>query len=257
MFKIATWNVNSLRVREAHVVDWIKANSPDVLALQETKLLDDAFPAAVFEALGYRVIFSGQKTYNGVATLSRSPAEVLATELPGFPDPQKRVLAAVIDGVCVLNLYVPNGSAVGTDKYTYKLYWLSHLLTYTEHLLERYPRCLLLGDFNVAPADEDVHDPAEWRGKVLFSEPEKEAFHKLLDAGLHDCYRLFPQEPGGFTWWDYRAASFRRKRGLRIDHILASPALAAACQSCRIDVGPRKLEKPSDHAPVVAEFDLG
>jgi exodeoxyribonuclease-3 len=256
MFKIATWNVNSLRVRLPHVLEWIDNHRPDVLALQETKMVDDNFPAADFNAIGYHSAYSGQKTYNGVATLSKSKQDIITTLIPGYDDPQKRVLGSLIDEICVLNLYVPNGSEVGSEKYRYKLEWLTHLKTYTAELLQKYPYCILLGDFNIAPSDEDVHDPEEWNGKVLCSEAERQAFSKLISGGLDDCFRLFPRDDKIYSWWDYRAAGFRRNRGLRIDHILASHALSERCQGCNVDISPRKLERPSDHAPVFAEFQL-
>jgi exodeoxyribonuclease-3 len=256
MFRIATWNVNSLRVRLPQVLEWLNGENPDVLALQETKITDDEFPATEFQQAGYHAVFSGQKTYNGVATLSKLPATTIMTALPGYADTQKRVLCADINDVTVLNLYVPNGSEVGSDKYCYKLEWFSHLHHFVRDLLAANKKLLVLGDFNVAPEDRDVHDPQEWAGSVLVSEPERAEFRKLLAAGLCDTFRLFEQEDKSFSWWDYRAAAFRRNRGLRIDHILASPALAGLCRSCRIDKRPRKLERPSDHTPVIAEFDL-
>jgi len=256
MLKVASWNVNSLRVRLEHVLQWLDAEQPDILALQEIKLTDENLPARDIEAAGYTVLSNGQKTYNGVAILSRGPGEVLATGFPGYDDPQRRVLCAAYGDTAVLNLYVPNGSEVGSDKYTYKLQWLERLEAYTRDLLKDYPRCVLVGDFNIAPADEDVHDPEAWHGKVLCSEPERAAFARLLDTGLSDCFRLFPRDEKLYTWWDYRAAGFRRNRGLRIDHILASPALRDVCRDCRIDIEPRRLERPSDHAPILAEFDL-
>lgn len=257
MFSVATWNINSLRVRLPHVLTWLEANKPDVLALQEIKLIDDIFPASEFEKLGYRSLCSGQKTYNGVAILSKLPPQRLATVLPGNEDdPQKRVLCANIGPVCVLNLYVPNGSEVGSDKYHYKLKWLTHLQSYVKTLLQQHSHCVVLGDFNIAPTDADVHDPEEWRGKVLCSDAERAHYFGLIESGLADCYRLFPQPENTFSWWDYRAASFVRNRGLRIDLILANTPFAARCRSCRIDTGPRRLEQPSDHAPVIAEFDI-
>ena len=256
MFKIATWNVNSLRVRLPHVLDWLESERPDVLALQETKVTDEVFPVMEFNEIGYQATYSGQKTYNGVATISLQPADIVSTALPGFDDPQKRVLGVLVNDICVLNLYVPNGSEVGSEKYSYKLAWLSNLQSYTGMLLEKYKDCILLGDFNIAPADEDVHDPQEWAGKVLCSDLERQAFFKLTDAGLKDCFRSFEQEKDSFSWWDYRAAAFRRNRGLRIDHILASSDLAGHCKRCHIDKAPRLLERPSDHTPVVAEFDI-
>ena len=256
MFKIASWNVNSLRVRLPHVLDWLRTNSPDVLALQETKLTDDIFPVEQFAAAGYQAIYSGQKTYNGVAILSKLPLQLVSAEFPGFVEPQKRVLCATAGKIGVLNLYVPNGSEVGSDKYQYKLDWLSHLQSYARNVLEQHTYCILLGDFNIAPADQDVYDPAEWQGQVLCSEPERTHFFRLIDAGFKDCFRLFPQQENSYSWWDYRAAGFRRNRGLRIDHILADTGLAGRCVSCQIDKAPRKLEQPSDHAPIFAEFDI-
>lgn len=256
MFKVATWNVNSLRVRLPHVLDWLTTNSPDVFALQETKLTDDLFPVQQFEQIGYQAVYSGQKTYNGVAILSKSPLQIVSTQIPGFSDPQKRVLGTTIRQIHVLNLYIPNGSEVGSDKYQYKLDWLSHLQSYARTMLDEHTHCILLGDFNIAPADQDVYDPLEWQGKVMCSEPERAHFFSLIEAGLTDCYRLFPQPDKSYTWWDYRAAGFRRNRGFRIDHILADTGLAARCISCQIDQTPRKLQQPSDHTPVFAEFDI-
>ncbi|HCK80724.1 MAG TPA: exodeoxyribonuclease III [Candidatus Competibacteraceae bacterium] len=254
--KIATWNVNSLNVRLPQVLDWLRVEQPDLLALQETKLTDADFPMPDIANAGYRAVFSGQKTYNGVAVLSRLPAADLVVDLPGSDDPQRRVLGASIGGVRVLNLYVPNGQAVGSEKYAYKLAWLKQLALWTEQELIQYPRLVVLGDFNIAPEDRDVHDPIAWTGQILCSEPERNAFRRLLQLGLQDSFRLFPQEPNTFSWWDYRAAAFRRNMGLRIDHILASPALAAVCTTCRVDKTPRRLERPSDHAPVIAEFAI-
>jgi len=240
----------------SHVLDWLQEHAPDVLALQETKITDDAFPLAEFASAGYTAAFAGQKTYNGVATLSKKPLQVISMEMPGYPDPQKRVLCTTHGDTCVLNLYVPNGSEVGSEKYAYKLDWLSHLHSYTSSLLKQYRNCILLGDFNIAPADADVHDPGEWSGKILCSAAERKSFFDLIDCGLTDCYRIFPQENNEFTWWDYRAAGFRRNRGLRIDHILANDDLARLCKNCSIDIAPRKRDRPSDHAPVMAEFTL-
>jgi exodeoxyribonuclease-3 len=254
MLKIATWNVNSLRVRLPQVVNWLEFHQPDILALQETKISDPDFPSAALEATGYQAVFAGEKTYNGVAVLSRQPAAEVVTDLPGLADTQRRVLGATIAGIRVLNLYVPNGQAVGTDKYTYKLTWLAKLADYLREQLIAHPRCVALGDFNIAPEDRDVYDPAAWAGQVLCSEPERLALRHLLELGLVDTFRLFEQVPASFSWWDYRAVAFRRNQGLRIDLILASPALAHACKACRIDKATRALERPSDHAPVVAEF---
>ena len=256
MAKIATWNVNSLKVRLGQVLDWLATEKPDLLALQETKTVDQNFPTEQIEAAGYRAAFAGQKTYNGVATLSLAPGEEVVTELPGLEDPQRRLLASTIDGVRVLNVYVPNGQEVGSEKYAYKLDWLEKLRGYLAAELSRHPRLVVLGDFNIAPEDRDVHDPEAWRGKILCSDPERAALGALLDLGLRDLFRLFDQEERLFSWWDYRMLGFRRNHGLRIDLILASKHLAEACTACRIDKEPRKLERPSDHTPVLAEFDL-
>ncbi|HEX9628237.1 MAG TPA: exodeoxyribonuclease III [Acidiferrobacterales bacterium] len=254
--KIATWNVNSLNVRLPQVLDWLSAERPDVLGLQETKLTDDKFPRAAIEAAGYRVVFAGQKTYNGVALLSRGALRDIVTDLPGIEDPQRRVLGATVGKLRVLNLYVPNGESVDSPKYAYKLDWLAALARYAKEQLAAHPRLALIGDFNIAPEERDVHDPKAWAGQVLFSDRERAAFGALVDAGLCDTFRLFEQAEGLYSWWDYRMGAFRRNRGLRIDHILASPELCKACRACRIDTGPRAAERPSDHAPVVAEFDL-
>lgn len=257
MLRIASWNVNSLKVRLPHVLDWLATVQPDVLGLQETKTVDADFPAEALREAGYAVAYSGQKTYNGVALLSRTPAEDVVTDLPGLADPQRRVLGATVGDLRVLNLYVPNGQEVGTDKYAYKLDWLEKLATCVEAELERHPKLVVMGDFNIAPDDRDVHDPQAWRGKILCSEPERAAFARLLALGLVDTFRLFEQPPATFSWWDYRAAGFRRNLGLRIDHVLASPALAGRCTASRVDVAPRRLERPSDHAPAIAEFHCG
>ncbi|MDX1562015.1 MAG: exodeoxyribonuclease III, partial [Gammaproteobacteria bacterium] len=212
--KIATWNVNSLRVRLPHVVDWLEREQPDVLGLQETKLQDDAFPADAFQNAGYEVCYSGQRTYNGVAIIARTPIADVVTDLDGFDDEQRRVLAATIAGVRVYNLYVPNGQSVDSDKYRYKLSWLEALRRQVSAELENHPKCVLVGDFNIAPEDRDVHDPVAWRGKVLCSEPEREALGRLLDAGFDDVFRRIEQGGEHFSWWDYRAGAFRRNRGL-------------------------------------------
>lgn len=252
--KIATWNVNSLRVRLPHVTDWLASEQPDVLALQETKTRDEDFPVDAFREIGYQVSYSGQPTYNGVALIARQPIADVRTDLDGLDDPQRRVLAATIDGIRIYNLYVPNGQSVDSDKYQYKLRWLAALRQQIADELRRYPQCILLGDFNIAPTDADVHDPAAWAGKVLCSDPERDALRALLDLGLNDVFRNFDQAENSFSWWDYRAAGFRRNLGLRIDLILASEPLTRACTGSRIDVEPRRLERPSDHTPVVAEF---
>ncbi len=252
--KIATWNVNSVRQRLGHVQDWLAANQPDVLALQEIKVVTEAFPAAEFEAIGYCCTVDGQKAYNGVAFLSRSEATDVARGMPAFEDEQKRVLAASFGDVRCVNLYVPNGQSVGSDKYEYKLRWLTALREYLREALTGYPKIAVVGDFNIAPEDRDVHDPEEWRGQVLCSDAEREKLAALTALGFVDVFRGFEQPEQAFSWWDYRAAAFRRNRGLRIDLILASPALAASCTACGIDVEPRRREQPSDHTPVWATF---
>jgi exodeoxyribonuclease-3 len=254
--KIATWNVNSLNVRLPQVLDWLAGESPDILALQETKVVDGKFPHAEFQAAGYHALCSGQPTYNGVALMARNRGSDVVTDLPGLDDPQRRVLAASYDGLRVINLYVPNGESVSSGKYRYKLDWLEKLAAWLRIELTRYPKLVVLGDFNIAPEPRDVHDPKRWEGSVLYSEPERAAFHALLDAGLRDTFRLFEQPEQSFSWWDYRMQAFKRNLGLRIDHVLASPALCQACTAGRIDKGPRANERPSDHAPVVAEFRL-
>lgn len=258
MLTLASWNVNSLRVRLPQVLDWLAANQPDLVGLQETKLQDEHFPHADFNAAGYNVVANGQKTYNGVALLSRQPlqAEEVARELPDFDDPQRRVLAATCGDLRVINLYVPNGAEVGSDKFRYKLDWLDALSAYLQQQRERYPNLVVVGDFNIAPEDRDVHDPQAWQGSVLVSEPEREKFHQLLALGLQDSFRLFDQPEGAYSWWDYRAAAFRRNLGLRIDHILISDNLVDRVMGSTIDIAPRKLERPSDHAPVVARLNI-
>lgn len=254
--KLASWNVNSLKVRLPHVLDWLASEQPDVLGLQETKLTDDKFPLQAIEDAGYRVAFSGQPTYNGVAVLARGELTDVVTDIPGVEDPQRRVLAATIGDLRFINLYVPNGSEVGSDKYAYKLDWLAHLRDWLAEEATQHEKLVVVGDFNIAPADADVHDPEEWRGKILFSEPEHAALNALLELGLSDTFRLFPQDEKTFSWWDYRMNNFRRNRGLRIDLILASEALKARCEASWVDLAPRRLERPSDHAPVVARFGV-
>ena len=256
MWTIASWNVNSLKVRLPRVLQWLDTHQPDVLALQETKTQDENFPTQAFLETGYQVVFSGQKAYNGVAVASRKPARVLQAGLPGMEDPQKRVLCTLVDDVCVLNLYVPNGSEVGSDKYAYKLEWLARLDEFTAELLHRHDRLILLGDFNITPADADVHDPEAWRDRIHCSQPERSALAALLARGLSDTFRLFQQEHHAFSWWDYRAGDFTHNRGLRIDLILASDALSRRCADSWIDIVPRQRQRPSDHTPVAAEFRL-
>ncbi|SMB25173.1 Exodeoxyribonuclease III Xth [Sterolibacterium denitrificans] len=256
--KIATWNVNSLKVRLPQVLDWLALQQADVLCLQETKLEDKVFPLAEIEAAGYRAAFVGQKTYNGVAILARRErGEIEAVErgIAGFADEQQRVISATIGGVRIVCAYVPNGQSVDSDKYQYKLRWLAALRDWLAAELEKYPQLALLGDYNIAPEDRDVHDPAAWQDQVLCSAPERAAFRGLLDLGLTDAYRLFEQPEKSYSWWDYRMMGFRRNQGLRIDHILLSAPLAARCTACVIDKEPRRLERPSDHAPVMATLD--
>jgi exodeoxyribonuclease-3 len=252
--KLATWNLNSLKVRLPQLLNWLDQHQPDVLCLQETKLEDTNFPVEPIRAAGYRALFSGQKTYNGVAVLSRAVASEAVAAIPAFEDPQKRVLAATVSGVRIVCVYVPNGEGVESDKYQYKLRWLAALNAWLQEELQRYPRLALLGDFNIAPDDRDVHDPAAWAGKVLCSQPERDALNALFNLGLQDSFRLFDQPEKSYSWWDYRMNAFRRKMGLRIDHILLSAGLAGCCSSCIIDIEPRKSERPSDHAPVIAEI---
>ena len=254
--KIATWNVNSLKVRLPHVLDWLAASQADILCLQETKLTDENFPAEDIEAAGYRVVYSGQKTYNGVAIISKQEATGVITDVPGLDDPQRRILGATIGGIRVLDLYVVNGQEVGSEKYAHKLHWLDKVTDYIESQLKEHERFIVLGDFNIAPEDRDVHDPEAWHERILCSTPEREALNKLLALGLTDSFRQFEQEDNSFSWWDYRAAAFRRNRGLRIDLVLTSKALGEAATACSIDKEPRRLERPSDHTPVIAEFDL-
>ncbi|MDZ4203029.1 MAG: exodeoxyribonuclease III [Gallionella sp.] len=255
--RLATWNVNSLKVRLPHLLDWLAANPVEVMCLQETKQQDADFPADDLLAAGYHSAFSGQKTYNGVAILSRTPASEVQFGIPDFDDEQKRVIAATVDGVRVVCVYVPNGQSVDSDKYHYKLKWLHALRDWLEEELAKYPKLVLLGDYNIAPDDRDVHDPKAWEGNILVSEPERAAFNGLLRLGLHDSFRLFEQPEKSFSWWDYRMMGFRRNLGLRIDHILISDALTARCKNCIIDKSPRKLERPSDHTPVVVELGEG
>lgn len=251
--KIATWNVNSLRARLAHVLAWLEANPVDALCLQETKVVDELFPAEELAEAGWRAAYSGQKSYNGVAILARAEPADAAAGAPGFDDPERRVLAATVGDARVLNLYVVNGRAVDDPKYAHKLAWLERVTAYAADLAREHERLVVVGDFNVAPADEDVHDPEAWRDRILCSDPERAALAKLkAAAGLEDCFRMFEQEADSFSWWDYRQGGFRRNHGLRIDLILASQAMD--CAGCVIDRTPRGWEKPSDHAPVVAEF---
>jgi exodeoxyribonuclease-3 len=253
--KIATWNVNSITAREPVVLRWLKAEKPDVLCLQETKCTDGKFPRTNFEALGYHIEAHGQPTYNGVAILSRKPAEDVGR---GFPDDEDgshaRLIAGTVGGVRVVNVYVPNGQSVGTEKFKFKLDWLARLRGYLDEHLWADDEAVLCGDFNVAPEDRDVHDPRLWRGRILFSEPEKEALRHVREWGFTDAFRLHEPRPGFYSWWDYRAGGFRRNEGLRIDHVWVSEPLAERCRRAWIDKEPRGWERPSDHTPVVAEL---
>jgi exodeoxyribonuclease-3 len=252
--KLTTWNVNSLKVRLPHVLDWLDANRPDVLCLQELKLEDKAFPEAEIRAAGYHAVFAGQKTYNGVAILCATPPGEVVRGIPGFADEQKRLIAATVAGVRVVCAYFPNGQATGSDKYHYKLAWLDALAGWLGGAMRDDPKLVLAGDFNIAPTPEDVHP--DWGSEILVSPPERAAFQALLDLGLVDAFRLFGQPEGSYSWWDYRMGAFRRNFGMRIDHILVTETLRAACRACTIDLAPRKLERPSDHAPVVLEVDV-
>ncbi|MDP3670154.1 MAG: exodeoxyribonuclease III [Telluria sp.] len=250
--KIATWNVNSLKVRLPHLLQWLGDNPVDVLCLQETKLTDDKFPLAEINAAGYQVVFSGQKTYNGVAILSKHPIGAVVKDNPYFEDEQRRLIAATIEGIRVICAYVPNGQAVDSDKYGYKLAWLASLREWLAEEMRSHGQLAILGDYNIAPADRDVHDPVAWAGQVLCSDKERAALGALVELGLTDSFRLFEQADKSFSWWDYRQLGFRLNKGLRIDHILLSAALSERCVACAIDRVPRKWEQPSDHAPVIA-----
>ena len=252
--KIAAWNVNSLNVRLPHVTQWLTSHQPDVLCLQELKMEDAKFPLAAFEDIGYNAVFNGQKTYNGVAILSRTRPEDVSKDIPGYADPQKRVIAATVGGIRIVCAYIPNGQAVASEKYQYKLQWLAAMQVYMRDTIATYGDVALLGDYNIAPDDRDVHDPKIWEGQVLCSVPERDAFRAFIALGLVDSFRLFEQAEKSFSWWDYRMNGFKRNLGLRIDHILLTPGLAGRCVSSIIDVDPRKQDRPSDHAPVVADI---
>jgi exodeoxyribonuclease-3 len=249
--KLATWNVNSLKVRMPHLAGWLARHAPDVVCLQETKCEDAKFPGAEVEAAGYRWVHHGQKTYNGVALLARGECSNVARGIPAFDDEQRRVIVADVGATRVVSVYVPNGQSVGSEKYAYKLRWLRALRDWLEAEVKAHPRLAVLGDFNIAPEPRDVHDPLAWEGQVLFSEPEREALRSLFGLGFADAFRLFEQPEKSYTWWDYRMNAFRRGLGLRIDHVLLSPALARDCTACFVDTAPRQLERPSDHAPVL------
>jgi exodeoxyribonuclease-3 len=252
--KIATWNVNSIKVRLPQVLQWLKDNPVDVLCLQETKMTDDKFPLAEIEAAGYQVVIAGQKTYNGVAILSKLPMTDIVRNNPHFADEQQRIIGATIDSVRVICAYVPNGQEVGSDKYAYKLQWLNALHEWIADEGKVHEALALAGDFNIAPEDRDVYDPVAWQGNVLVSEPERASFRNLQKIGLKDAFRLFDQPDKSYSWWDYRQLGFKLNKGLRIDHILLSEKLAQHCSACTVDRTPRKWEQPSDHAPVVADI---
>ena len=260
--KIATWNVNSIRTRQQQVIDWLKINPVDILCLQETKVIDQDFPRSPFAELGYHIYVSGQKSYNGVAIFSRSPMEdissgfapILGDDKVGDFDIQKRLITGVINDVCILNLYVPNGASVGSEKYDYKLDWLKLLLEYVQIVLDKSPNLCICGDFNIVPEDRDIHDPEGCKNSVGLSDAERQALQEILKLGLVDAFRQFTSEGGHYSWWDYRAAGFRRNRGWRIDHHYLSLPLSQKATSCIIDKSPRQLPKPSDHAPVIVEF---
>jgi len=257
MLKVASWNVNSLNVRLPHVLEWCAAEQPDILGLQETKLVDEKFPAEALAEAGYHAVYSGQPTYNGVALLSRGePGSDVMTDIPGLDDPQRRIIAATYGDVRVIDLYVVNGKAVGTDKYEYKLHWLEQVTAWLAEEMQAHEKLVVMGDFNIAPEDRDVHDPEAWAGDILCSEPEREALQRICALGLTDTFRLFDQEEKLFSWWDYRRVAFRRNAGLRIDLVLASKMLSESCSRAWIDKEPRRQERPSDHTPVIAEFDV-
>jgi len=258
--KVASWNVNSLNVRMPHLSTWLAAAAPDIVALQETKLEDAKFPVEALTTLGYHSVFSGQKTYNGVALLSREPVRDVVTDIPGLDDPQRRILIATVGdpgsgrALRVVNLYVVNGQAVGSEKYAYKLHWLARVRDYLAAELQHFPQMIVMGDFNIAPQDRDVHDPAAWHEQILCSTPERAALAQLQALGLHDSFRLFEAEAGHYSWWDYRQGAFRRNLGLRIDLILVSEALRARCSGASIERAPRTWERASDHTPVLVEL---
>ncbi len=254
LLKLASWNVNSIKIRLEQVLAWIEQTQTDILALQETKIIDEQFPSEVFTTAGYHVAYAGQKSYNGVAIISKYPLSDVLVDVPDYTDPQRRVLAATVEGIRVINLYVPNGSSPESEKYLYKLNWLREVTRFIEAQMNLYPHMAIVGDFNIAPEDRDVHDPLAWIGQVLVSEPEREAFATLLKLGFQDSFRQFHQDGQHFSWWDYRAAGFRRNRGVRIDHILLSEALSPFCTHAHIDIEPRKSERPSDHAPIWVEL---
>ncbi len=253
--KFATWNVNSLAVRLPQLLDWLSANPVDAIVLQETKLTDDKFPQQALQDAGYQVQWFGQKTYNGVALISREPAESVVKNIIGYADEQARVIAGTVGGIRVIGAYFPNGQAPDSDKFTYKMAWLDGLRAWVMDELKQHPQLVLMGDFNIAPEDRDVYDPVAWAGQIHCTPQERAHFQALLDLGLVDAFRLFEQPPKSWSWWDYRNLAFRKNQGLRIDHILVSEALRPKVTACVIDKLPRKNERPSDHAPVIVTLD--
>ncbi|WP_347259357.1 exodeoxyribonuclease III [Rudaea sp.] len=253
--RIASWNVNSLNVRLPHLTTWLAEAQPDIVALQETKMEDSKFPREAIEAAGYRVAFSGQKTYNGVAILAREQPRDIVTDIPGLDDPQRRILIASVGDLRIADLYVVNGQDVGTEKYAYKLDWLAKVRAFLAEEIRRHPNLVVLGDFNITPDDRDIYDPAAWKEQILCSTPERDALRAIVDLGLHDTFRLFNDAAGHYSWWDYRQAGFRRNLGMRIDLVLAGEALRARCRAASIDRVPRTWERPSDHTPVLLELD--
>lgn len=252
--KLATWNVNSLSVRLPQLLAWLAEHPVDALVLQETKLTDDKFPHAELAAAGYRAQWFGQRTYNGVALLSRGESADVVRNIPGFEDEQARVIAATTGGVRVIGAYFPNGQAPDSDKFSYKMRWLDALRGWVAQELAAHPQLVLMGDFNIAPEDRDVYDPVAWAGQIHCTPEEREQFRRLVGLGLHDAFRLFEQPPKSWSWWDYRNLAFRKNQGLRIDIILVSEALKGRVGACSIDKAPRKNERPSDHAPVIVEL---
>jgi exodeoxyribonuclease III len=253
--KLATWNVNSLAVRLPQVLDWLAANPVDALVLQETKLTDDKFPHAEFTAAGWQVQWFGQKTYNGVALVSRSAALDIVRNIPGLGDEQARVIAGTVEGVRTIGAYFPNGQAPDSDKFVYKMRWLDALHHWVQAEMAQHPQLVLMGDFNIAPDDRDVYDPIGWAGQIHCTPQERAQFQRLVTLGLTDAFRLFEQPVKSWSWWDYRNLAFRKNQGLRIDIILVSEALKGRTTACVIDKLPRKNERPSDHAPVVVTLD--
>jgi len=253
--KIVSWNVNSLKVRLNHVLEWSKENSPDVLAIQETKLTDEKFPKSEIESAGFHVVYSGQPTYNGVAIISSTPAKDIITDIDGLDDPQRRILAATVDDIRIINLYVVNGSEPESEKYQYKMDWLEKVTNFIENQTQEYENVIVLGDFNIAPDERDVWDAEYWQGKILCTDKERKKLNNILDLGFDDSFRLLHDDAGHYSWWDYRMAGFQRNLGLRIDLILTNEPMSEMLTAAYIDKVPRGWERPSDHTPVIAEFD--